>query len=280
MKEIVWIASYPKSGNTWVRLLLDAYYLGEVDINDMVSSVSDDNSNWHQVGDGSDVRKFPVQYQQLTRPMALLRLVRQYQSTTNDNGIHIPLFVKTHSAHLVANGIELLPECLTKAVIYIVRDPRDVLPSFAKHMGLETDEAIDAFLDTYRVLEAKDSIKVADLISSWPKHVGSFINGDTHNIRVFRYEDLKSNPVETFAQMLEHAGVKPDMDRVRKAVEITDLAKLKKQESEKGFRESSPYAKDQFFGGERKKLTPRQVRRIEKGCQSMLRRLYLKKAAA
>lgn len=243
-RKIVWLASYPKSGNTWVRCFMDAYFLQEVDINDIVCSVSDDLSFRHQIGDGSDIVDEPIEIQMLTRPMALLRLVR----TFNENKFaDIPLFVKTHFPHMLANGIETLPEALTYSVIHIVRNPLDVLPSFSKHIGISCDEGFDAMLDKRRAIITPDSNKTTNILGAWDDYVNSYIKADTHNVLTIRYEDMLSDPVEEFSKMLRHAGVEPDKDRVIKAIELVKIDKLKKQEDKNGFRESSPKAKNKFF---------------------------------
>ena len=179
-RKIIWIASYPKSGNTWVRCFLDAYFLGELDINELLCSIADDRADKQQIGDGSDIVKLPVDIQHLTKPMGMLRIVRKYVQ----DGEKIPLFVKTHTANLLANGIELLPECLTKATIHIIRDPRDVLPSFANHMGCDIDQGIEWMQDKYRTLTG-DGTRIADLISSWDYNANSFLNTETHNVKTF-----------------------------------------------------------------------------------------------
>jgi len=281
-KQIVFLASYPKSGNTWLRCFLDAYLMGSVDINKLVASVSDDSAARALPGDGSDPSTFPIDVQMLCRPMGLLRLVRAFEENKKETGLNLPLFVKTHNAHMVPNGIELLPMCLTKAVIYIVRDPRDVVISFAKHMGLSIDDAIEAFLQKYRVLQDERVSKMGDFISSWPLAVASYVNSDSHNIKVFKYEDMKADPVLIFSQMLEHAGIRPDKSRVDKAVELVALDKLRKQQEEHGFREGSPHNKEFFgqgkTGGWREVLTPAQVFRIEKACRTMMKRFSYKPA--
>lgn len=255
--QIVWIASYPKSGNTWVRMFLDAYFLQEVDINDIVCSVGDDNASRHLVGDQSNPIEYPIDIQMLTRPMALLRLVRAFM-TNKQTGI--PLFVKTHAPHVLANGIELLPHSLTKAVIYIVRNPYDVAPSFAKHMGVTVDKAIEAMDDKYKVLQgSEEQNKVGDLLGAWDAHVSSFINADSHNVMWVRYEDMLARPVEAFSRILRHSGIEPDEGRVKAALEMVEIDKLRKQEEKSGFIESSIHAKNQFFGkggsANRSKLT-------------------------
>jgi len=276
-KQIVYLSSYPKSGNTWLRCFFDAYLTGEVDINNLVASVTDDGAQRALPGDGSNPAEFPIDVQQLTRPMAMLRLVRQFEMNKAETGLDIPLFVKTHNAHMITNGIELLPQSLTKAVIHIVRDPRDVILSFAKHMGKDIDTAIELFFDKYRVLQDERRPKLCDFISSWPMHVASYANADTHNVRVFRYEDMKARPLDTFIKIVKHAGIEPDRARIEAALEIVSLANLQKQENEKGFGESSPFAKNKFFGagatgGWQDKLTPMQIHKIEKGCNSMMKR--------
>ena len=282
-KQIVWLASYPKSGNTWVRCFLDAYLMGEVDINDIVSSVPDDLSYRHQIGDGSDIKNLPVDIQMMARPMSLLRLVSEFNQ---NHYADVPLFVKTHSANMIANGIELLPLSVTKSIIYIVRDPRDVVISFAKHMGCDIDTAIEYMGDDKKCLDDKRAPKVGDLISSWSQSVISYLDCDTHPIKVVRYEDMKVDAEREFKAILEHAGIRPDMERLEEALSKVELSKLRKQESEKGFREGSPHNTRGFFGkgkagGWREKLKPYQVKRIEKTCGQAMRRLdYLGKRAA
>lgn len=278
-RQIVWLASYPKSGNTWLRCFLDAYLLGEVDINDLVTSHPDDLAARCAVGDGSNAAEFPIDIQMLTRPMAMLRMVREYNASKT---VDLPLFVKTHNTHVVANGVEMMPESLTKATIYIVRDPRDVLMSFAKHMGsTDYDTAIAHFLNRMRCLDDHNGTKVMDFISSWPAAVQSFANADTHNVKVWRYEDMKSDPVRAFAGMLDHAGIAPDFRRVQHAVEMVEISRLAQQEAEKGFGESSKHAKHRFFGGSAKwqdVLTPKQIRTVEKACASMMKRFGYERA--
>lgn len=272
-RQIVWLASYPKSGNTWVRCFLEAYFLGDVDINEILSSVSDDIAHVHQMGDGSDITELPIDIQQLARPMAMARLVKMHDHYRNGQ---FPLFIKTHQPHLVANGIELIPECLTKAVVYLVRDPRDVLPSYSKHMGCDLDKGLDWMQDKYRTLSGGGD-RVGELTSSWDNHVNSYLNADTHNVLWVRYEDLLADPEKMFSRILKHSGVEPDADKVKAAIELTRLDRLKRMEKEKGFSESSPHAKNQFFGkggsSNRSKLEPKHLHRIEKAFGRLMKRL-------
>lgn len=280
-KQIVWLASYPKSGNTWLRCFLDAYLMGEVDINNILCSVQDDIAAAHQIGDGGDVTKLPIDIQQLTRPMALLRQVRAY----NEMNPVTPLFMKSHSPNYIANGIELFPPALTKKIVYIVRDPRDVVISFAKHMGTDLDIGVKWMNDKYRTLTSTD-IRTADFLGAWDAHVLSFLNDDIRDVLIIKFEDIRANPVQEFTKVIQHVGLELDHAKVRKSVELTALDRLKNQEEEKGFKESSPHAKDKFFGkgeigGWKGKLTQKQRYRLEKDLGSMMKRLgYLKRKVA
>ena len=274
-RQIIWLASYPKSGNTWVRCFLDAYFLREVNINELLSSISDTGASWYGVGDGSKIQDLPIEIQQLARPMAMCRLVRHYMDTDKS----IPLFVKTHSPNMVINGIEFLNEMLTKATIHIVRDPKDVLPSFSKHMGVSLDEGLEWMMERYRTLSPNDR-SVADFIGAWDAHARSFLEDDCHKVLWIRYEDMLENPVDSFTRILEHSGVKPDKDRVIAAVKLTNLSRLRKQEKEIGFCESSPKAKDSFFGKggseSREELSPKNMHMIEKKFGPIMKRLGYK----
>jgi len=256
--------------------------MGEVNINCLLSSITDDQASAHQIGDGSDIMECPSEIQMLTRPMALLRIVRQYEESEKP----IPLFVKSHSANMFINGMELMPELVTKATIFIVRDPRDVLPSFAKHMGVNLDTGIEWMLEKYRMLNSKHTQTVVNFLSSWDRHTRSWLNADVHNVLLVQYEDMHRDPVNTFSRILEHSGVTPDRERVKKAIDIVAFDKLKAQETKYGFNESSPHAKHNFFGTGKvgswqETLTPTQKYRIEKKFGAVMKRLgYLKSKAA
>lgn len=265
-KQIVWLASYPKSGNTWLRFFIEAYLLGKFDINNPVCSIGDNTSTRHNTGLGKDPRHYPIQIQHLTRHVGLLRMVEQFiQNRPNEN---FPLIVKTHNANLIPNGVTLLPEQLTSKCIHIVRDPRDVCISFSKHMNIDIDEGIEKMKNDMLVLSTGESLKMEDFVSSWKTHTKSFVEGDILDTITVRYEDMMDYPVETFSQVLEHIGIEAKRERVEKAIDDVEISKMREREKAEGFIEASPKNKEQFFGKGgshwHEVLKPYQVNRIEK----------------
>ena len=269
-KQIVWLASYPKSGNTWVRCFLDAYFMGSVDINEILMSVSDDNGKRITLSEGIDLLSQKIEICIMGRLTGLLNLVGQWGDKQT-----VPLFVKTHNANIGANGQELIPRHLTKAVVYLVRDPRDVLPSFAAHMGIPINDAIECMTDRHRVLDGRKQGKLPDVISSWEQHVRSYLYNDDpeRNILLVRYEDLKKEPVEGFAKILSHAGVEPDRERIKVALDVVSLSKLREQEVANGFTEKSYKQETEFFGGKRPKANDIQRAKVARKFGAEMRKL-------
>lgn len=275
LRQIVWLASYPKSGNTWVRLFLQAYITGESDINNISVTFGDDAAGLYNIGDGmSHPHEYTPEEIIYCRPMALLRLVRlKLQDASNK----LPLIIKSHAPCANPNGIELLPEGMTRATVHIVRDPRDVVPSYATHFGMTIDEAI---IDMGKRLKVTKSSKqrVGGFLSSWDLHTRSFLDTQTHNIKTWRYEDLRHEPAKHFASILEHIGLQADKGRINMALDLCDISRLRKQEQDNGFREASPKAPGQFFGtgdvgGWRNKLTESQAVRINNAFERQMRKI-------
>lgn len=255
IKRICWLASYPKSGSTWIRLLLSHYHSGIADIND-IRGVSGDKGSyfWHAVSyqDMSDMTPHEIA---CLRPAALC-----HQLAANPSD---PLPVKTHHWNATVDEIPLIPPGVTKGAVYIVRDPRDVVLSVASYYELSIDKAIDMMADESR--KPKDPI-LGHYTSSWSNHVRSWLANDVPwPMACVQYEHLSEHPVDTFAGILHFMGYDLDMDKVREAVNACSLDKCRAQEKENPFKENM--SKNPFFGSGgsrwRDVLTDKQVRRIE-----------------
>lgn len=255
---IHWLASYPKSGSTWARLLLTAYHRdGYVDINDAIIA-GDVNDRWYQAASVLCLRDMSIKETSLIRNAALLNLIGSVR--------YRPLVVKTHFANIELFDVRMIPPQMSSRSIYIARDPRDIVPSFARHLGKGIDETIDV-MDSEMHRIGEDG-KVSHVLSSWSNHVRSWGSGDPEVLLV-RYEDMKADPCDALDKMLTQVGVKTEPDRVQRAVEACELHRLKEQEKNAGFVEASRKAGD-FFGATKDCLTPEQRLKVENAHEQMM----------
>ena len=255
IRKFSWLASYPKSGNTWIRMLLSAYHMrGTLRINEIVGSVSDTRLSFYQAVAPLPVEALSLDQRILLRPSALLYLSeawRQYR----------PLVTKTHMARVELNGIELFPPCLTERALYLVRDPRDVALSYARHFGLTPERTVESMVkDTNVIAPVKNGRQIAQYIGSWGLHVRSWARCEKFPVAVIRYEDLLEDTEGTFTKVLRWYGIDVDPFRVSCAVEACRFARVKAAEEREGFEEVGEN-QERFFnsgraGAWRAELTP------------------------
>jgi aryl sulfotransferase len=191
-----------------------------------------------------------------------------------------PIFAKTHDARLrLPGGAWTLPDDLTQAAIHLVRDPRDVAVSLARHFSIGVDEAITFMGRTGREGARADdrlSHQLPQYWTGWSRNVGSWLDPAPFPIHRVHYEQLRSAPEATLAGILEALALSCDMDIVHAAVASTTLDKLGRQEILHGFVEKASPARffgDGRVGGWRDRLSPAQVARIEADHGEVMERL-------
>lgn len=233
---ITWIASYPKSGSTWLRSLIEAYYRnGIVDINRMTEVQSDARLGFYQNVLPAPVDTASPVTQAMVRPAALIHQIAAARA--------LPVFVKTHNANMrVRDCYPLIPDELTTRSIYLVRDPRDVVPSYAKHMGKDLDGAIRSLLSPESRLTTKSFAQ--SFLGRWDTH---YLSWKQKKPLLIRYEDLWDNPVRQLMRLLKFCDVDATVERVEAAVAACSLGKMRSVEQTTGFIEGSPNA-PAFFG--------------------------------
>jgi hypothetical protein len=280
MTGIVWLASYPKSGNTWTRNflhnLLNILEKGEDAIQDINAmnelTFWEISAKWYEKHLGKPVTE-------CTRAeIAAVRPKVQEEIAESIDGLAL---VKTHHALVMDRGVPLINFAVTAGAVYIVRNPLDVAISFASHMGTDVDEAIDQ-MASQGLETAIGETSVHEVYCSWSQHVASWTRKSHQSIYIMRYENMLADPFRVFGGLARHLLLHPTDHQLRLAIERSSFEVLKKQEEAAGFREK-PEKAERFFregkaGQWHEGLTRRQVRKIVQAHHEQMERFgYLTK---
>ncbi len=283
MSAIVWLASYPKSGNTWVRVLL-ANYLSDarepVDINElMVSGMASARRPFDECC-GIEASALDDSLVDRLRPAVYRRLA----ADSSDD-----LFMKVHDAWSeVGPGLPMFPPDVTRAVVYIVRNPLDVAVSAASHWHAEPEQVVDWMCDPdyrHNAAETRLPDQLRQFLGSWSDHARSWLDRSAMPSHPVRYEDLRADPEHALTGVLDACGLACDPGRVRTAVEFSDFRELQRQERAQGFRERPLKAREPFFrrgqaGAWRDELPPPLADRLVRAHgETMTRFGYLEETA-
>lgn len=274
-RGIVWLASYPKSGNTWLRVFL--YHMMRI-----AGGHPREENEINKLDRAStyEARLYGLFEQAMGKPLAeaseadVARVRPQIHATIRDR-INTISMVKTHNVFGHLGNVPIINLQASCGTIYIVRDPRDVAPSLASHLGTSIDEAISVMgTSGYKTNNKKEA--AYEIWGSWSEHVYSWTVQPHEAILVLRYEDMLEKPTETFTAVVKHLRQAPNDAVIQEAIELSSFDKLKKQELEYDFRERSERA-DRFFvsgtsGGWKEKLTDEQAQRIAEKHADQMRR--------
>lgn len=274
MSGIIWLASYPKSGNTWFRIFLTNLLRDRnepASINDLeISTIASARCLFDEnVGiEASDLTADEIDR---LRPELYCHLA----DTVKD-----PLYMKIHDAFTeVAPGLPLIPAKATAKAIYIVRNPLDVTVSFAHHNGWSYDTAISRLADDQAIFNMKTDRmhdQLRQKLLSWSNHVLSWVDATPFPLCLLRYEDMKDSPLKNFTKVAQFIGLDRNEARIEKAIRFSDFDILKQQEKTEGFRELSPASSSFFRKGEsgswREELSKEQVTRVVSDHGAVMRR--------
>ena len=235
---IIWLASYPKNGNTWLRSLISAYYYTKDGV---------------FLGDNQlkNVQQFPVKKYlenfdyDMTIPGDTSRFWILAQKRINeDRKIR---FFKTHNALVKLGKNDFTNQVNSLGGIYIVRDPRNVVDSMSRHFQIDHDIALEVMQDeknfTYDFKKKKDYSDY-QFISSWELNYQSWKNNNLLPIKFLKYEDLLSETFFVFKDIVEFIDKLTNnksgfsREKAKNAVKTTSFENLKKIEDNKGFSES------------------------------------------
>jgi len=260
MSKIIWLASYPKSGNTWMRAFLHNLFRDPneaYDINKITDlSISDSSIDWYKAQDKRHWTEWSAVDVARMRRVAQLAMCHVKPDD---------VFVKTHNASVKFLGYPMMHQDLTAGAIYIVRNPLDVCISLSHHYGTDIDTTINILADPSIGSKTNDKI-VYEVHKSWSIHVDSWTNPPRPGLAVLRYEDMLHNPIKAFGGLTQFLGLNPPRKRLERAIERASFKTLRRQEDEQGFKEKSPFAQKFFREGRagqwRELLTPAQIDKV------------------
>mgnify|MGYP006086083419 FL=1 len=231
---IIWIASYPKSGNTYLRSFLASYYYSE-----------DGNFNFDQL---LKIHQFPnikfSNFEPKTKKEASKNWMFNQNAFFNKDKLNL---VKTHNCLYPYEENNFTSKNQTLGAIYIVRDPRNLITSLTHHYVIDYKEAIEKMTDENCSLLEKSYDKDYSnftYLSSWSNHYKSWKNNSEFKTLFIKYEDLKENKIEIFKKIiffingLKGYNKKIDERKFSNAIKTTSFSNLKNKELNEGFEES------------------------------------------
>jgi len=226
MKQITWITSYPKSGNTWVRSILAKALFNNNDINALTDLIP----SFHHLLQKKYGKVKGVSVDKVLEGWDELQSIIANQNKNNK------VILKTHNASGVFNKVIFPNQNYTFKAIYLVRDPRDVLVSWADHRGKSLEQTqYDMFNPQFSISNKFKTSFSSEFISSWNNHVKGWQKGKSDTFFV-KYEDLLDQKKQCITKILEFLHIEP-VCSVDEIVNSTQFEVLKAQEDKAGFKE-------------------------------------------
>ena len=233
---IIWLASYPKSGNTWLRSLLVTYYFSKDGNFDF--SLLDKIDQFPSIKYFRDDKKLYLKAESTSKYwIAKQNIINQ------DKKIK---FLKTHNAMCKIDGNSFTNKQNTLGAIYIIRDPRNVVTSLAHHYQINTKEALQFMQDKKKAIFVNENGSYIGFVPllSWKLHSESWLDNKAFPVLLIRYEDLYLETYYTFKkvinfiQQLTGTNDNFNKEKAKKSIRSCEFEKLKKLENEVGFFEA------------------------------------------
>ncbi len=272
----IWLASYPKSGNTWVRMFFTVLLKQtEIDINHLetdgiISARSVIDSNLGINSAEIPEKDFLKYRSSLYHKWAEAHVNKEY------------ILTKVHDSCTLEGEI-IIPPSITRGVIYIIRNPFDMVASTANHNNVSIDKAVKMLCNNkYSIAANKTALnsQISQFLGSWSQHVQSWTNAHRNNILVVKYEDMLHDGLETFCKIVKYLELNYTEEQIKKAIDEVAFNKIQKKEASTKFKET-PKKTERFFrsgisGGWKNEITEEQAKLIiDCNYESLLKYEYI-----
>jgi len=250
---IFWIASYPKSGNTWLRALISSYFYSQDGLYNETNIKKIDQFPQKNYFTSFDYNK------KLVTDTSRFWIKAQ-EKINSDKKLK---FFKTHNAFGALNNNSFTNKNNSIGCLYVIRDPRNIFTSLKNHYELNDDQAINWMMNEKQYIFDnfdEDFYSNFQFISSWQTNYKSWWVQKQIPIKIIKYEDLLTKTYIVFKDVIEFinktikSSDKVNIKKLKNSVQSTTFDKLKNIEKEKGFSEAvtSKNSKDKipfFFLG-------------------------------
>tara|TARA_Y100001970_G_C14025794_1_gene745946 strand:- start:35 stop:871 length:837 start_codon:yes stop_codon:yes gene_type:complete len=237
MKKFIWLASYPKSGNTMLRLFLSSYFFtddGKINTLKTIKHITNFQSLILSLNNVPSYEEFK---KDLTKVCPLWIDAQKFHAPK----IKKFILLKTHNFMGSINGHPLTNAAYTKGFIYIVRDPRSVVLSTKHHYDFTIEKAVES-LSNDKNFSLGTRTPVPEFITSWRTH---YMSWKKYSLEVpsiiIKYEDLVKSPNIYFMKILkflrEILTFEIDEEKFKNTIKSIDFDNLKKFENNEGFDE-------------------------------------------
>ena len=231
---IIWIASYPKSGNTWLRSIITSLLYTTDGIFDFKLI--------------KKIKQFPTrnQFQEFTRNFNDINEISKFWLLAQDkiNLTEEIKFFKTHNLNCAVNKNSFTNKSHTLGTIYVVRDPRNLVNSIKNHYNKGNDEEAKNFLISKKILSRvpKDNeADIATLLGSWSDHY-NFWTKRNSNLLLIKYEDLildtKKELERIIIYLKKFMTVEINPEKIKNILSTTSFDHLKNLENKGLFNEN------------------------------------------
>ena len=230
---IIWIASYPKSGNTLIRAILTSLIFSEDGIVDF--------KNLHRISNFSNgffFKKFISSYENILETSKYW--IKAQEELNKNKKLK---FFKTHNAFCTINGNAFTNEINTAGCIYVVRDPRDVVVSASKYYDLSHDKTKNnMFNEKMDLMNDMKGSPFNTFLGSWPNHYNSWTK-NCKNVLLIKYENLienKENEIRRIISFLnKFVKISFDEKKIINCIESSSFQNMKIMDQNGLFPENS-----------------------------------------